>query len=556
LLEGDVFLFESSEGSWELPAPVVDEGELATVGAVVGQALNEEWPRETVETALGHALPSACCSASVLSGLGALYAKILELHHLERNGMWWQILGNAFAPMLQGSFDLVVGNPPWVSWETLPESYRRSNDSQWLDYGLRPDVPLDRRQASAQVRLDLSMLFVARAMDKLLRDGGRLGFVITATVFKSELAGRGFRRRRLPNGTYRICHIEDLSRLSVFDSAANQTALMIASKEQGDSYPVPVVEWSRAAGQPRTVPPDWDLTVVLDRTVRTEVLGEPVSPRDDASPLIVLPEEGLVASRDLREPSFYAERVREGINTRGANGVFFLELLETDGPLVRVRNVVKAGRNRATPIVEEWLERAAVRDLLRGEDVQRATASPSLGLLFFHDAQYVSRPMPDSLASLRFPKAYAFAKRFEPALRARKQFRGFDPSGESWLGLYSVTQASLAEHKVVFREIADKMIAAPVHSADVIPDHKLHVIPCESADEAVWLADVLNSDVVDRLVRSFALTTSIGGSLFRYVGIRNLSTQPMPPPGSGRIEKALGLRKPQLELLRKALDVV
>ena len=238
LLEGDVYVFDSSEGSWQLPAVVVEEGQLTTVGTVVATALAEELPREDVERELARVLPSSCGDDVTVSGLGTLYDKILGLHRLERNGMWWQILGNAFAPMLQGTFDIVVGNPPWVSWETLPESYRRTNDEQWLTYGLRPDAPLDRRQPSAQVRLDLAMLFVARSMDKLLRDGGRLGFVITATVFKSELAGRGFRRHRLPGRTYRLCHLEDLSKLAVFDQAANQTALMIAAKEDGESFPL------------------------------------------------------------------------------------------------------------------------------------------------------------------------------------------------------------------------------------------------------------------------------------------------------------------------------
>jgi len=264
--------------------------------------------------------------------------------------------------MLQGSFDIVVGNPPWVSWETLPESYRRANDAQWLAYGLRPDAPLDRRQASAQVRLDLAMLFVARSMDTLLRDGGRLGFVITATVFKSELAGRGF-RRRLPGGTYRLCHVEDLSRLAVFDHAANQTALMIAAKEQGETFPVPVVEWSKLAGQPRSIPTSLGLEAVLRITGRVEMRGEPVSVRDDASPMIVLPEEGLVASRDLRRASWYAQLVREGINTRGANGVFFLDILERHGAQVRIRNRASAGRNREVPIVDRWVEDRAVRSL-------------------------------------------------------------------------------------------------------------------------------------------------------------------------------------------------
>jgi len=188
--------------------------------------------------------------------------------------------------------------------------------------------------------------------------------------------------------------------------------------------------------------------------------------------------------------------------------------------------------------------------------VQLEGTQPALGLLFFHDDQYVSRPMPDNLAKMRFPEAYAFAKEFEGALRSRRPFRGFDPSGEDWLGLYSVTQAALAEHKVVFREISQQVIAAAVHSSLVLPDHKLHVIRCESSDEADWLAEVMNSDLVDRLVTAFALTTSIGGSFLRYIGIRKLGGQPLPPPGRARVERALGLRGRQLDLMREALAAV
>jgi len=361
LLEGDVYVFDSSEGAWELPAAVVETGELMTVGAVIASALADQSSREHVEGELARVLPPPCDDDAVVSRLGVLYEKIRQLHELERNGMWWQILGNAFAPMLQGSFDIVVGNPPWVSWETLPESYRRANDAQWLAYSLRPDAPLDRRPTSAQVRLDRAMLFVARSMDTLLREGGRLGFVITATVFTSELAGRGFRRRRLPGGTYRLSHVEDLSRLAVFDHAANQTALMIAAKEQAETFPVPVVEWSKLAGKPRSIPTSLGLEAVLRITGWVEMRGEPVSVRDDASPMIVLPEEGLVASRYLRRASWYAQLVREGINTRGANGVFFLDILERHGAQVRIRNLASAGRNREVPIVDRWVEDRAVR---------------------------------------------------------------------------------------------------------------------------------------------------------------------------------------------------
>jgi hypothetical protein len=65
----------------------------------------------------------------------------------------------------------------------------------------------------------------------------------------------------------------------------------------------------------------------------------------------------------------------------------------------------------------------------------------------------------------------------------------------------------------------------------------------------------MNSDLVDRLARAFAISTFIGGSLLRYVGIPKLSDQPVPPTGPPRLERALGLRRPQLQIMRDALGV-
>ena len=163
--------------------------------------------------------------------------------------MWWQILGNAFAPMLQGSFDLVVGNPPGCHGRRSQRATRRSNDSQWLDYGLRPDVPL----IAAKLRHKYVSIF--RCCSSRERWTGCCAMVAVSDPLlpptclnRSFLAGRGFRRRRLPNGTYRLCHIEDLSRLFWIRQRSESDRSLIASKEEGESYPVPVVEWSKATG--------------------------------------------------------------------------------------------------------------------------------------------------------------------------------------------------------------------------------------------------------------------------------------------------------------------
>ena len=36
----------------------------------------------------------------------------------------------------QGRFEFVVGNPPWIAWDNLPEPYRRATRPLWERYGL------------------------------------------------------------------------------------------------------------------------------------------------------------------------------------------------------------------------------------------------------------------------------------------------------------------------------------------------------------------------------------------------------------------------------------
>lgn len=49
-----------------------------------------------------------------------LQDRIRELRDNERNGVWARIIENNFAPVFAGQFDVVVGNPPWLTWTKTP----------------------------------------------------------------------------------------------------------------------------------------------------------------------------------------------------------------------------------------------------------------------------------------------------------------------------------------------------------------------------------------------------------------------------------------------------
>src|SRR5260370_10186811 len=50
----------------------------------------------------------------------SLYKELVRLDKENKNGIWARIIKNNFAPLFVGKVDYVAGNPPWVTWESLP----------------------------------------------------------------------------------------------------------------------------------------------------------------------------------------------------------------------------------------------------------------------------------------------------------------------------------------------------------------------------------------------------------------------------------------------------
>ena len=123
-----------------------------------------------------------------------------------------------------GRFEYVVGNPPWIAWDNLPEPYRLATRPLWERYGLFSLSAYAARHGGA--KKDLSMLVLYRAADRFLAAGGRLGMVITQTLFQSKGAGDGFRRFRLGSEgePLRVDRVDDMVAIKPFPGAANWTS--------------------------------------------------------------------------------------------------------------------------------------------------------------------------------------------------------------------------------------------------------------------------------------------------------------------------------------------
>ena len=152
------------------------------------------------------------------------------------------ILGAATARPTARPFDFVVGNPPWIAWDNLPDDYRRATKPLWERYGLFSLSGNEARHGGG--KKDLSMLMLYAAADRYLKPGGRLGMVITQTSFKPEgpatgFAASGSARWPAAAGVAR----DDMVALRPFGDAANWTSTIVLEKGAATEYPVPYFEW-------------------------------------------------------------------------------------------------------------------------------------------------------------------------------------------------------------------------------------------------------------------------------------------------------------------------
>ncbi len=123
--------------------------------------------------------------------------------YLDHPFTWQAAFPGIFA---EGGFDIVLGNPPYVRMEFLK--------------AMKPY--LEKRFAVVSDRADLYAYFFERGL-KLLKDGGRMGYISSATFFKTG-SGKPLREFLLREATLET--IVDFGDLQVFEGVTTYPAIL------------------------------------------------------------------------------------------------------------------------------------------------------------------------------------------------------------------------------------------------------------------------------------------------------------------------------------------
>lgn len=524
LFTGDRLELETAVGTFALPV-CVDTGD--GLRQVCDFASELVYQGRAPDEFVARAAPLCGADAEQSEVLRAFYELCLEQHRKGLDGLWPHVLRNAFMPAFIGRFDLVVGNPPWVNWESLPTAYRERTRPLWERMGLFVHGGMQALLGSG--KKDVSMLMSYVVTDRLLRDGGRLGFVITQTVFKTSGAGQGFRRFRIGDlgPAVRVEQVDDLVDLNPFVGATNRTALFTWTKGKPTKYPVPYVLWQRTQSRRiRAGATDEEVTAMV-RPV--ELVATPVGTDDPTSAWVSLTPDALTAIRAMTRPGPRTYVAHEGVNTGGANGIYWVSV---DGAADRsgrlpITNLHDIGR-RAVPKKHGRVERQLVYPMIRGRDIRRWAAKPSLHILMTQDPK-TRTGIDESAMRTTYPGALEFLEQFESELRARSAFRRFftRPHGHTtvdtghYWSMFNVGEYTFAKHKVAWKYQAADFAASvlPTGTPLPIPNEKCMFVAVESNDEAHYLCAIFNSAPVRLFVAAYTVNVQIGPHVLRYLDV-------------------------------------
>lgn len=501
LFNQDRYELNTAVGRFDIPRCIKTRDHIDTICNLLEECITNgvsvdeflEQARRSLRISCGEWEDGLGRGASAQTILSELYRKLERLHAEGLDGIWARILQNAFMPLFLGRFDIVAGNPPWIFWNNLPPIYR---DKVRLLMGKR--YGLISLTASTMKRLgqagkDISALFVYVGVDFFLREHGRLGYVVTQSLFQST-ASNEFRAFRVPNGpSFAVRRVDDMVEIAPFKTATNRTACLFLERDERTIYPVKYYKWRKERSFDRE---DSTLEEVLGACAVEDLDARPVS---EPTSFWVVTRGGDLAD-DTQRPSMFFE-VRRGVETNleGAYRVIITGHLPEGCALVRnVRRRIK----RHVPEVTAKVEYDLLYPYASGESVRRWRCDPAGLYLIPHTRSSGMKPLPLETMQRSYPLSFRYLKFFEEILKTRPLHLRWGRRNEFY-AVYDIGPYTFAPWKVVWKRSTNKFEACVISEAEIapgrrnliIPNGGLMMVPFVQPEPAHYLCAVLNSSV-------------------------------------------------------------
>ncbi len=439
----------------------------------------------------------------------------------ENNNMFSDFVSE-YEPITIPKVDYLVGNPPWVNWEYLPTDYKLRTTHLWQYYNLFTVKGLE----AGFIKEDISVLLTYVALDKYLKDDGKLGFVVKETLFKSIKQGEGFRKFKIfpTNMAVNPYRVDDLTLFKPFKDVVNRTALLFIQKGEAVQYPTNYVVWQPLNGK-RTFENNFDIKELSKYFEFVPKKAQPSDAKKLNSGWITVEKENLDKTNLILGKSDYLART--GTFTGGANGIFWLNILEKNDDFVKVQNITERAKNKMK-IIKTDLETEFIFPFLTGNDLEFWQYSYSKYTLCPHTVESKMYPI-DFKTLEKYPKTLQYFEDFKTELQDRKGFTTFDKHIQlaNYYAIQRIGDYTFAPYKVAWRYICKDFRPAVIEYADdkyvgkknIMPNEKIIFVGLQDRQEAYYLCGLLSSTLYRQTIENYMIGTQITPSIISRLNL-------------------------------------
>lgn len=459
-----------------------------------------------------------------------LFCQLMKLHHAGKDGFWPIILKNSFAPLFcKQKFDYIIGNPPWIAWKAMSETYRQLSLDIWLSYGIFEKDAYDK----ITTHDDFAMAVTYVAIDHYLKEHGFAALVLPQTFVKSLKGGEGFRKFMITRDSqkhpFAVKSVYDMLDVNPFKGIANnKTSVYVFEKSKQMEYPMySYHEYHIKKGCSIDLSDTYEN--VKDKLNSKDLAATPIN-KDIRSPWLTLDTHIMHSLNHYLGVSSY--KGRKGVEPCGAKGVYLINVKGKQNNLLLIENLVERSRLQEVKdlgVHKDYVEPNFVYPMVGGRNIAKWGISSYIYMLVPHySGANAYRGVPESDLKGKYFHTYDWLFYFHDVLLKTRirSAKFFDEKQFPWYRLDNVGPYTFCKYKVLWKEQSKAMHSCVVSNLsdeyvtdkEVLMDSKVLYVSTNNEMEAYYLCGLLNSKIVEQIVQGYTISTNRGVDIVKNIG--------------------------------------
>lgn len=460
------------------------------------------------------------------------FNQLTTLHACGKNGYWGIILKNAFAPLfVEDGFDIIVGNPPWISWKRMSDTYRKQTLDIWLSYGIFNKSAYEKKTTHD----DFAMAVTYVSIDHYCKLNGKVGFILPQTFLKSSKGGDGFRKFRITrdgnNIPFKVSKVYDFNEIKPFNGfASNRSSMIIFEKNKEMKYPMKNYILCEKSTKD-TVKYNDTYNTAISKISFEAYNAQPIN-QNITSPWLTMKESELSNQKKYLGSSIY--KGRKGIEPCGAKGIYLVSIEKEINNKVIISNLIERSRlekAKQLGVYRGVVEKSLIYPIIGGRDIKRWGIKSYLYMVVPHynTGKSIYTGIPETEMKVNYPDTFNWLLYFKELLLETRIRNGkyFNKDKHPFYRLDNVGEYTFDSYRVVWREQNKSMTACVIHKVndpilgekDLLIDSKVLSCSLSSKEEAHYLCAILNAPAISRLIESYTIDTQRGVDILKNIKI-------------------------------------